>query len=175
MKYNHKDRNTMKNIKHIAILSATFLILISLTSCSFFSSDIIRFGGGTLLDKDMIESIKQEILSGAEDTETVSHQIIDVRTEAIDEYEDTDSDAAQTDNTETHLEESSTFESASDDSVPSENTNNEATVYWTEGGSVWHLSTNCYHLKSAKIYSGYVQDAINAKKSKLCSYCEKHY
>ena len=174
----------MKIFRTIATLSVTLIILLSLTSCSFFSSEVIRFGGGTLLDKEMIESIKQNVLSEtstAEDED--SRQIIDVRTDVTDEETNVDTEAEsegdKAGSSETNVEETGTSpdksESALDNSDPTETVNNEETVYWTEGGSVWHLSVNCHHLKSTTIYSGYIKDAIDAKKTKLCSYCEKHY
>ena len=49
-----------------------------------------------------------------------------------------------------------------------------STVYWTSGGSVWHLSEDCGHLKRGKvIISGTVQDAMDAGKEKVCSTCGK--
>ena len=47
-------------------------------------------------------------------------------------------------------------------------------VFWTSGGSVWHLFEDCGHLKRGKeILSGTVQDAMDAGKEKVCSTCDK--
>jgi hypothetical protein len=60
--------------------------------------------------------------------------------------------------------------------IESENVSNSenATVYWTEGGSVWHTDDRCGHLKRAKeILTGTVKEAIEAGKDKVCSSCAK--
>ena len=47
-------------------------------------------------------------------------------------------------------------------------------VYWVEGGKVWHLSTDCRYLKDKEnIQCGTVEEAMEAKKTKLCSSCAK--
>ena len=49
-----------------------------------------------------------------------------------------------------------------------------ATVYWTEGGSVWHLSDSCSSLSKtdpADIVSGSEEEAIAAGKERACKKC----
>lgn len=70
----------------------------------------------------------------------------------------------------------SVIETTSNDSSKSENSEVEqpSEVYWTSGGSVWHLYEDCGHLKRGKdIISGTVQEAIDAGKEKVCSSCDK--
>lgn len=46
-------------------------------------------------------------------------------------------------------------------------------VYWTDGGQVWHTDPACASLKRAKsVRTGTVEEAKNAGKSRICSYCE---
>ena len=49
---------------------------------------------------------------------------------------------------------------------------NFETVYWTEGGSVYHLNRDCYHLKRAEnVISGSVKHARKEGKERVCSTC----
>ena len=46
------------------------------------------------------------------------------------------------------------------------------TVYWTEGGSVYHKYRDCYHLKDSKsVKSGTVLTAKMNGKERVCSEC----
>lgn len=48
----------------------------------------------------------------------------------------------------------------------------QVVVYWTEGGSVYHLSKECYHLKrAASVESGSVSRAWALGKERACSVC----
>ena len=48
------------------------------------------------------------------------------------------------------------------------------TVYWTEGGSVYHRDRDCYHLKRAEnVVSGSVKNAWKHGKERVCSACGK--
>ena len=45
-------------------------------------------------------------------------------------------------------------------------------VFWTDGGSVYHMTMDCRHLKNAKsIRSGSIQAALDSGKGKACSVC----
>ncbi len=45
-------------------------------------------------------------------------------------------------------------------------------VYWTEGGSVYHLDPACYHLSRAdEVLHGTVEKALAAGKDKVCASC----
>ncbi len=51
----------------------------------------------------------------------------------------------------------------------------EARVYWTSGGSVWHTRLMCGYLsKEGDIYYGTKEQAISEKKERCCSACEKY-
>ena len=46
------------------------------------------------------------------------------------------------------------------------------TVFWTEGGSVYHRDPDCYHLKRAEdVVSGSVKNAWKHGKERVCSAC----
>ncbi len=50
----------------------------------------------------------------------------------------------------------------------------DATVYWLEGGSVYHAQADCRHIAHAdadKIKSGDISEAIADGKERLCSSC----
>ncbi len=49
-------------------------------------------------------------------------------------------------------------------------------VYWTVGGSVYHVSSACGSIKKlepTEIHSGTVKDALRVGKEKACSVCSK--
>ena len=49
---------------------------------------------------------------------------------------------------------------------------NFETVYWTEGGSVYHRDRDCAHLKRAEsVISGSVKHARKEGKERVCSTC----
>ena len=67
-------------------------------------------------------------------------------------------------------------ELSGDAKEPAETAKNDGTVlylvYWSEGGSVYHFTTDCRHLKDAKtVESGSIGDAVNKGKEKACSAC----
>lgn len=45
------------------------------------------------------------------------------------------------------------------------------TYYWTAGGSVYHSSPDCYHIRDKAQSSGILQDALDAGKKRLCLDC----
>ena len=48
----------------------------------------------------------------------------------------------------------------------------DGSVYWTPGGSVYHLDKDCYHiLNSTEIVTGTAADAMEAGKNRPCKYC----
>ena len=48
----------------------------------------------------------------------------------------------------------------------------EQTVYWVEGGEVWHTTSSCPSLSRSKnILSGSLDDAIAAGKERVCKRC----
>ena len=49
-------------------------------------------------------------------------------------------------------------------------------VYWTKGGSVYHLDQDCQHLnRSDELYEGDVPSATEAGKARLCKTCAKNF
>jgi hypothetical protein len=48
----------------------------------------------------------------------------------------------------------------------------EETVFWTAGGSVWHVTAECSALaKSKSVLSGTEEQAKQAGKSRVCKRC----
>ena len=132
-------------IKRWSALAVAFLLMTSLSSCSFFDTDN-RFVGGELLDDDMMSEIKEEIF-GSE----------------IESSSDSD------------IEESSVNDDEDYETLDSEENNEsyDGLVYWTKSGSVWHTYEDCGSLKNSNnVFSGSVDEAIESGKNKLCSRCE---
>ncbi len=173
---------TAKKLTAIALL----LLSVVLAACDFDESRYHLYGG-KLLNDEMISEIKNEIFSGAtfesetvivEEYETVenSNDIpmdVDVITETQkdvvsgDELYETNPNYETNENTLSVDSVEITTEKISD----AEQTN---TVYWTKSGSVWHTRSDCYHIKkSSNVFSGTLDEAIEAGKEKLCSSCGK--
>ena len=80
---------------------------------------------------------------------------------------------------ESEIEESSTstkttVNSATTEEITTEKREHDGVYYWTESGGVYHLWSDCGHLKNSKdVKSGSVDEAISDGKEKLCSSCEK--
>jgi hypothetical protein len=48
----------------------------------------------------------------------------------------------------------------------------DGTVYWTEGGEVWHEWRDCSRIsKKSPVLTGSIEDAVAAKKDRGCSFC----
>ena len=47
-------------------------------------------------------------------------------------------------------------------------------VYWSEGGSVWHASKDCHHIKNKEVISGTVAQAEKAGYKTGCKTCNKN-
>ena len=48
------------------------------------------------------------------------------------------------------------------------------TVYWTEGGTVWHTDRDCYHIRNSEaVLEGSTYQAAAAGKKGLCASCRK--
>lgn len=209
----------MKRMKFFRIIIITLSMAMLLSSCSYFSSDRARFGGGELLDDERISEIKAELFSdtetgtsSAQSTDEDNGQIPDDTEKGHNNSEETEiknetptnneiqSSSVENDNTAEHVtegneqdgnEESSSQnsdegeDSAQDDNEESftqggeeddseQGSEEESVVYWTEGGSVWHVSKECSSLKNSKnIISGSVEEAQNAGKERVCSRCGK--
>ncbi len=109
-----------------------------------FDESVFHLSGGELLDEEKMSEIKNEILQSM-DMEEISNET---------EFDDTDMNASENETD----DEKEGFE----------------VVYWTESGKVWHLSSECYHLKkSSEVNSGTVEEAKDTGKEKPCSSCNK--
>ncbi len=52
-------------------------------------------------------------------------------------------------------------------------TPDEDSVYWTAGGSVFHVWSSCQHLNNKKVYYGTVENAVSEGKLRVCSVCSQ--
>ena len=162
----------------LIILAISFVFM--LCSCSFDESEN-SFRGGELLDDNKMSEIKDSLFteetSKVEDTEISTEDQNAKETENPTEKQaegesDIETESPMEDKTEkqSELEATEAEETPETSVLPEEN----GTVYWTKGGSVWHVSRECYHIKkSNNVESGTVEDAIEAGKEKICSHCGK--
>lgn len=123
--------------KHLICLLLTVALTV-LPACSMFWSSNHSYSGGQILDEEMMSSIRDEIISTEETSESEE-----------------------------------TSEEKSEETTRQDNTSHNGSVYWTEGGGVYHFYRDCGYIKSAsKIMSGSVTDARNAGKTGVCSRCQ---
>ncbi len=170
-----------------------YVALLSILCACDFDESRNNFSGGKLLDEEKLSEIKSSIITEESEiseaeaetkTQNKESTVLDsAETESIIEIENDETEKENITNnyvtegsSETNVGdgEESVSNLESEESSETEITNEEQTVYWTKSGKVWHLSPDCHHLKnSTNILSGTIEDAIAAKKTKVCSSCEK--
>ena len=146
--------------RHILILFSIAMILlltVSLASCAFDESKN-NYRGGELIDDEKMSEIKNELL-GAENDASNDHDT-SLKPDADKDGEGTQRDTEGTERNET---ERSDFE-----------VDTATIVYWTDSGSVWHLSRDCYHIKNKEVNSGTVLEAEEAGHKNGCKTCNKN-
>lgn len=172
--------------KLIKQLSATIIIIlvVNLTSCALFIPND-RFDGGEFLDDNKMAEIKAEIFSSetaiptvgeSEDKETEggaqTETPIRNETEIETEKKDVDDEPSETSEVNNGAEETSLGDIEGGEIETEILESNK--VYWTKSGTVWHLYSDCSHIKnSSDVIYGSVEEAISSGKIKLCSNCEK--
>lgn len=129
-------------IKRWSALAVAFLLMTSLSSCSFFDTDN-RFVGGELLDDDMMSEIKEEIFG----SEIESTGDIDIEESSVNDDETLDSE----ENNEVY-------------DGPVYWTKSGSVWHTYEDCGSLKNSNN--------VFSGSVDEAIESGKKKLCSRCE---
>ena len=152
---------TIHTQRYIFTLSSIVLILLlsmSLVSCSFVESEN-NYRGGELLDDEKMSEIRNEVLGGDNvNSDNSSDKNNSASKPDVDEGTQRD-----TEGTERNETERSDFES-----------DTAIFVYWTEGGNVWHLLRDCYHIKNKEVTIGTVSEAEAAGHKTGCKTCNKH-
>lgn len=143
---------------------ALAVMLIILPSCSMFWASSSTYSGGQILDDELMSSMRAEIIG--ENTEIVkpgettqnkneTNEVVKDETESSQSNKETESDSSK------------------EESTKKDNEETDNTVYWTKGGGVYHLYKDCGYIKSSsEILSGTVEEALEAKKSGVCSRCQ---
>ena len=139
------------------------LILIAFPSCSMFWSSNPTYSGGQMLDDELMSSIRAEIIGEKTETSKPDQTTKDKSDETT--RVETESDHSDIEG------ESDNF--TEEDSTKQDHTETDNTVYWTKGGGVYHLYRDCSYIKSSsEIISGSIEDALEEKKSGVCSRCQ---
>ena len=116
-----------------------------MAACDFDESKN-NFQGGELLDKEVMESIKNSLNSSDTTDAVTTEKSTDVSTEQ-----------------ESERETGSCTDSEDDEEL----------VYWLQSGSYWHSDPNCRYIKGKEVVSGTVNEAIEQGKKRLCKSCDK--
>ena len=144
---------------------ALAVMLIILPSCSMFWASNSTYSGGQILDDELMSSMRAEIIG--EKAEATKSDETNRDTSDVTIKDEADG----TVNGETESNESDSFEI--EDSIKKDEEEPDNTVYWTKGGGVYHLYKDCGYIKSSsEILSGTVEEALEAKKSGVCSRCQ---
>ena len=161
----------MNNIfKRLTLILLIAALGVCITACDFDESKNHYFGG-TILDDGLMESIKDALIT---ETESEAESATDEPTTESDEITTETETEAQTDSNTvvtTDVTETDTNEATEDTDKP--DTTPSSTVYWTESGETWHTNPKCYHIKNKDVFSGSVEEAIEAGKERLCKTCAK--
>lgn len=154
---------TMRKYEVTILAAVAVLLTLLLCACNFDESTG-NLQGGDLLDANRISEIKEDVLA-TEETATTETDFESITTEQ-EESEEKTNDTDSTSQTQTQQNSGSTSDT--------DNVEIGETVYWTEGGGVWHLYRDCGHLKNSQnVLSGTVEEAENAGKDHVCSTCNK--
>jgi hypothetical protein len=165
-----------RSIYKVILVFICLIFTIGFCSCDFDESRN-NFIGGELLDNEKLSEIRDSIFTEESNIDT---------TEEVEDLEE-NKDSSQSNDSESEKNSESIIESEVENNSQSEQNNTESEelvesetvdksklVYWTKGGSRWHLFIDCYHIKdSENIISGTEEEAIEAKKEKVCSNCAK--
>jgi len=161
-------------LKYVLIILAV-LLCVSATACDFDESGN-KFHGGEILDENIIQSIKDALITTEQTTdisETESTQKDTGTTESTN-TEESDDQSTQTetkhDTTEKSEENTVVTEAETKDN---DSESDEQIVYWTKSGETWHTKEDCYHIKKSEYVSGTVEEAIEAGKKRVCKTCTK--
>ena len=165
----------MKNIKkYVFTISALLLILlqrVSLCSCDLDESRN-NFRGGELLDAERMSEIKNEVL-GTEALTGSNETTADKSTESTTDN-DTDNETAANAEESSNGTQKDTEGTERNETETSKNADGTAIfVYWLKGGTRWHLSADCYHIRNKEVISGTEEDAIEAGMKSVCSSCSR--
>lgn len=144
--------------KCLPTIKAVLFVLLILTLASCGMSEPISYAAETLLPSELETAVLASENSGAEDETSYGSPMSHMSLGADDSSGGEDDISAYSE----------------DDgaAMPSPETENENTVFWLEGGTVWHKSLSCPSLKGKEnILSGTERDAIAAGKEHLCKRC----
>lgn len=143
-----------KHLLAIASVMLVFAQLVVFTSCEFDESKN-NYRGGEMIDAEKMSEIKNELLDTDHpgENETASHSTTE-----------SESEGTQKDTEGTERNETESIEIEGGTAI---------IVYWTEGGSVWHVSRDCYHIKNKDVISGTVEEAEKTGHDKACKTCNK--
>lgn len=146
----------MKIIKRFLYL---LCVPVLLTACGHTSDDI----GGTPVTPEMLDSLSRSLAqTTAEPTEPIESQSEQTSAQSRTVPPQTDTKIPQTNTTTPPTE----------ITVDTANTTAPSVVYWTEGGSVYHHSSDCSSLRSSEnILQGSIEDALLAEKERACKRC----
>lgn len=158
------------------MITLALLLVMLFSGCSQAYNDMTnaKDTGQVTLTPDYVAEISRELASSSDTTALSQHATTPADRTTQSAPADTTAAATTTAHTET---------TASDHAAAATTTHTETTssdrstdvqdiVYWTVSGSVWHTDKNCSSLEHAnEILSGTVNEAIAAKKSRVCKKC----
>ena len=174
----------------------TVLCLLVLSSCAAPANEgvlIVPSGNGTAAVESLVTDLPETELQTEEITEKITEEIAeetmsepmkaeeDVLLQACRLFEDPQFESlfaqyrenSQTDPVIAAIAAMLAYEQQVDDIQASVSSSEDAAeVFWTDGGSVWHITAECSALaKSKSILSGSESQAMQAGKTRVCKRC----
>ena len=165
----------MRSVRYLLVLLAFVTVL---TSCSSVYKELEQRpdSTGVTLTPEFVAEMSRELASSSE--AAASSKAASKATSSVTERNTTSKNVTDKPDTQnpvtTKQDETVTPMSGEDTLEPSAEvtTASEATVYWTPGGSVWHISRSCSALKnSSEVLSGTKDEALAAGKERVCKKC----
>lgn len=152
--------------KCLPTIKAVLFVLLILTLVSCGMSEPISYAAETLLPSELEAAVLASENSGAEDETSYGYPMAHMSPG------DDDSSGGEDDISAYSDDDISAYSEDDGAAMQDTETENENTVFWLEGGTVWHKSLSCPSLKGKEnILSGTERDAIAAGKEHLCKRC----
>lgn len=162
-------------MRFFRMITLALLLVMLFSGCSQAYNDMAnaKDTGKVTLTPDYVAEISRELASSSDTTALPQHATTPADRTTQGTPSDTTAAATTTAHTETTTSDHAATTTAHTETTAQErSTDAQDIVYWTVSGSVWHTDKNCSSLEHAnEILSGTVNEAIAAKKSRVCKKC----
>lgn len=166
-------------IKRIFLSLILIVILIVDLGCSQYIDDPESIGSGEILTPEYMAEISQKLEEDKNSSSEASSSInvvennsVETSSNTVEAETDLVIETTACEVTDNYITQSTLAVQPIDSITVSAGSEISDVVYWTEGGSVWHIKKDCSSLSRSKnIISGSESEAISAGKERVCKRC----